>query len=277
MRKDFASGSEPTNKTSMVAPNPQICYFSEEALLQSDDKMISDREIAEFIFRICLESGHKPGKVQFTKYLYQLDYCYWRYTGKQATTFPWKFYHYGPWCQPVEDCMSYLAQLYNFYWREEEESIVKSVQVAVVSVPMLISGIGSNIVQYFKDKDLTDLLEVTYSQTEPMIAAKRGDLLNFRSIPVTKDMPQYLVQPAQPKPYVIHPERQKQIDEYKRGLELRKDRIMAQAKETEALRKTPEYARAMELMAKDMMDEEGLPQISIELTPEAVEGLYSNG
>ena len=52
---------------------------------------------------------------------------------------------------------------------------------------------------------------------------------------------------------------------------------MAQAKETEALRKTPEYARAMELMAKDMMDEEGLPQISIELTPEAVEGLYSNG
>ena len=91
--------------------------------------MPSDLQIAQSLLATCLEADHKPGKVQFTKYLYLLDYCHWRFTGRKATSLPWRFYHYGPWCEQVEDCMARLASDYAFQWRETEASFIHSVEV----------------------------------------------------------------------------------------------------------------------------------------------------
>jgi len=137
-------------------------------------KMPTDIQIAEYMLGTCLDAGHKPGKVQFTKYLYHLDYWNWRYTGKKVTSLPWRFYHYGPWCEEAEDCMGTLARRYQFSWRETEPAVINSVEVPRTQMPVAISGLVNQIVHLFKGKDLNVLLDVTYSQTEPMIQAQRG-------------------------------------------------------------------------------------------------------
>ena len=163
----------------------------------------TDNDIAEHLLGVCLEAGHKPGKVQFTKYLYQLDYCHWRYTGQKATTLPWRFFHYGPWCEEAEGCMATLAQQYSFGWREEEIPADPSVEVAKPRIPVLMASLLSRIVDAFKDKDLNVLLDVTYSQTEPMLQARRGDALDFSTVPITKTFPQFFPEPVKPAPYVL--------------------------------------------------------------------------
>ena len=225
--------------------------------------------IAERLLAECLEAGHKPGKVQFTKYLYHLDYCHWRYTGRTASAMPWKFYHYGPWCEEAEACMAGLAQQYGFGWREEEASLISSVSVAKQQVGILIASLISQIVALFKDKDLNTLLDTTYFDTEPMLHAKRGDTLNFATVPVAKSFPQYYPAPQEGKPYPIPAARLKKMELLRERL----PRLRAKAQERMALRNTPEYAQAMELLSKDLGTDETIPEIRLNISPEAAESL----
>ena len=229
----------------------------------------TDIDIAEHLLALCIEAGHKPGKVQFTKYLYLLDYCHWHYTGLKATSLPWKFYHYGPWCDEAEDCMGALARRYSFGWREAEASVIHSVDVAKPKVAVLVSGLINRIVDLFKDKDLNVLLDVAYFQTEPMVQAERGDLLDFRAIPTTKSFPQFFPEPAKPTPYVL-PARIRQRME---ALKAKAPQLKAKFRKQEAYRNSPEYRQAMELLRKDLSSEEPIPEIKVTFTPEAVEGL----
>ena len=108
--------------------------------------MASDHQIAEALLATCLQAGHKPGKIQFTKYLYLLDYCHWRFTGRKATSLPWKFYHYGPWCEQVEDCMADLASQYAFNWREEEAPFINSVEVPTHRLDITTTSLMNHLI-----------------------------------------------------------------------------------------------------------------------------------
>jgi hypothetical protein len=224
--------------------------------------------IAEHLLAVCLDAGHKPGKVQFTKYLYQLDYCHYRYTGQKATSLPWKFYHYGPWCEAADTTMTALAQQYGFHWREEEESVIRSVEIAKPRMPILVSGLINRIVETFKDKDLNVLLDVSYFQTEPMVEAQRGSLLDFHNVPITKTFPQYFQEATKPTPYVLPHE----FRERMAALKARGPQLKAKFKEEEEIRRSPSFQRAMELLSQELSSEP-IPEIKVTLTPDAAEGL----
>lgn len=221
--------------------------------------MPSALQIAQRLLAACLEADHKPGKVQFTKYLYLLDYCHWRFTGRKATSLPWKFYHYGPWCEQAEDCMAQLASDYAFQWRETEYSFIRSVEVPAHPLDLTTRSLISQIVGWFKDRELNVLLEVTYSQTEPMVRAKRGDLLDFSSVPMDKQMPMFFPPVSyRGAKYQIHPERLKRMEAFRARAEALKEK----AKQRMAFRESESYQQAAALMKEEFTAHDRLGETS---------------
>jgi hypothetical protein len=232
--------------------------------------MPANIEIAEALLSACLSADHKPGKIQFTKYLYVLDYCHWRFTGRKATTLPWRFYHYGPWCEEVETCMATLANRYSFGWREEEAAIVQSVDVPMPSLDLTTKSTIVRIVDTFKNRDLNVLLDFAYSQTEPMATAKRGDVLNFSGIPVDRSMPEFFPKAATTSAsYEVHPERKRRMEAFN----IRAEVLRQKARERMGFRDSDAYHQALGLVAEELASYAKMPEIQGEMTLEAADGL----
>lgn len=235
--------------------------------------MSSDLQIAQSLLAACLEADHKPGKVQFTKYLYLLDYCHWRFTGRKATSLPWRFYHYGPWCEEAEDCMSQLASDHSFHWRETESSFIRSVEVPAHKHDLTTRSLMTQIIGLFKDRELNLLLEVAYSQTEPMVRARRGDVLDFDSILVDKRMPVFF--PVPPKPatsYRVHPERLKKMEAFR----ARAERLIEKSRQRMAFRESESYQEALCMLKEEFTAPDRLPEMRGAISLEAADGL-ANG
>jgi hypothetical protein len=232
--------------------------------------MPSNLQIAQSLLAACLEADHKPGKVQFTKYLYLLDYCHWRFTGRKATSLPWKFYHYGPWCEQAEDCMVQLASQHVFGWREMEVSFVRSVEIPPYPLDIGTKSMIANIIGLFKDRELNVLLEVAYSQTEPMVNAKRGDVLDFSIVPVNKQMPIFFPSPpSQVANYRLHPERLKKIEAFR----ARAEKLKEKAKQRMVFRESEIYQQATCMLKEEFTAPDRLPEMSGSMTFDAVNGL----
>ncbi len=234
--------------------------------------MPSDLQIAQSLLAACLEADHKPGKVQFTKYLYLLDYCHWRLTGRKATSLPWKFYHYGPWCEEAEACMAQLASDYAFHWRETEASFIRSVEVPAHKLDLTTRSLLTQIVGWFKDRELNVLLEVTYSQTEPMVRARRGDVLDFASVPVDKRMPVFFPNPVPAASYRLHPERLKKMETFR----ARAEKLKEKARQRMAFRGTESYQLAADMLKEEFTAPDRLPEMSGSISFDAANGL-ANG
>jgi hypothetical protein len=231
--------------------------------------MPSDLQIAQSLLAACVGAGHKPGKVQFTKYLYLLDYCHWRYTGRKATSLPWKFYHYGPWCEQVENCMADLASQYGFNWREEETPFIRSVEVPTHKLDITTSSLMNQIIGTFKDRELNFLLEVAYSQTEPMVCASRGDILDFSAVPVNRIMPIFFpTTPPKPKNFQLHPERAKKIDAFR----ARAEKFKEKARQRMAFRESASYQKAATMLKEEFSAPDRLPEMSGSMNMEAANG-----
>ncbi len=231
--------------------------------------MPSDLQIAQSLLAACVGAGHKPGKVQFTKYLYLLDYCYWRFTGRKATSLPWKFYHYGPWCEQVEDCMADLASQYAFNWREEEAPFISSVEVPTHRLDITTTSLMNHLIGAFKDRELNTLLEVAYSQTEPMVCAQRGDTLDFSIVPVDKKMPVFFpIIPPRAENFQLHPERLKKIDAFR----ARAEKLKEKAKHRMAFRESASYQQAASMLKDEFSTADRLPEMSGAMTIEAANG-----
>jgi hypothetical protein len=232
--------------------------------------MATNTEIAEALLAVCLKADHKPGKVQFTKYLYLLDYCHWHLTGRKATAFPWRFYHYGPWCEEVEACMAGLAERYQFGWREEEAAIVRSIQVAVPRLDITIKSLIGRIVEMFKNRDRNVLLEVAYSQTEPMVRAQRGDALDFSVVPVDRELPNFFPEVAAPATdYQIHPKRREEMEAFR----AKAAALREKARQRMVYRESESYQKALALVAEEFAPYGELPPMRGNLSLEAANGL----
>lgn len=232
--------------------------------------MPSDLQIAQSLLAACLEADHKPGKVQFTKYLYLLDYCHWRFTGRKATSLPWRFYHYGPWCEQAEDCMAQLARDYSFGWREMEAPFIRSVEVPTHKLDLTTRSSIAQIIGWFKDRELNVLLEVAYSQTEPMVRARRGDVLDFNSVPVDKRMPVFFPVATQPATsYRLHPERLKKMEAFRARAEKLKDK----ARQRMAFRESEIYQQAAYMLKEEFTAPDRLPEMNGSISFDAANGL----
>lgn len=234
--------------------------------------MPSDLQIAQSLLAACLEADHKPGKVQFTKYLYLLDYCHWRFTSRKATTLPWRFYHYGPWCEQAEDCMAQLATQYAFHWREVESSFIRSVEVPTHPLDICTKSMITQIIGWFRNRDLNVLLEATYSQTEPMVHAKRGDMLDFSTVPVDKRMPIFFPDvPQRATSYRLHPERLKRMEAFR----ARAEKLKEKAGQRMAFRESESYQQAASLLKEEFAAPVRLPEMNGSMTFDAADGFVT--
>lgn len=233
--------------------------------------MPSVREIAEVLWTRCLEADHKPGRVQFTKYLYLIDYCHWRFHGRQATDAHWIFHHYGPWATEVQTAMNDLATTHGFSWGEEEETVLRFVRVEEPPPRQSagLEGIIQHVLRAFKDRDLNHLLNATYGQTEPMLAAKRGEALDFSLVPVDKAMPMF----SPPKPQVLETKLHPKMAERVAAFKARAGKLCAKAAERDSYRESEEYQTAMQLLAEETGAGWKLPVLRAKISDESADTL----
>lgn len=232
--------------------------------------MPSTREIAEVLWARCLEAEHKPGRVQFTKYLYLIDYCHWRFHAHQASDAQWIFYHYGPWAQEANIAMNALAVEYGFSWGEEEETVLRFVRVDEPhGLSVGLEAIIQHVLKAFKNLDLNRVLEFAYNQTEPMLTAKRGDRLDFRTVPVDKTMPAF-VAPAPPRMvHSLHPKMAERITAFR----AKASKLRMQAEQCRAYRESDEYKTARRLLAEDVGTGWSLPDLRARLSDDSAASL----
>lgn len=233
--------------------------------------MPSAREIAEVLWARCLEAGHKPGRVQFTKYLYLIDYCHWRFHGRQATDAHWVFYHYGPWAAEVQTAMNDLAVIQGFSWGEEEETVLQFVRVEEPppKQPAGMEGVIQHVLRAFKDRDLNYLLNFAYGQTEPMLAAKRGEALDFSLVPVDQTMPVF----TPPKPQVLHASLHPRMAERVAAFKAKEGKLREKAAERNSYRESDEFQTAMRLLAEETGAGWKLPVLRAKISDESAAAL----
>lgn len=232
--------------------------------------MPSTREIAEVLWARCLEADHKPGRVQFTKYLYLIDYCHWRFHGLQASDAQWIFYHYGPWAQEAHAAMNALAIEHGFSWGEEEDTVLRFVRVEESRrLDFGLEGIMQQIVRAFKNSDLNRVLEFAYNQTEPMLVAKRGDKLDFQTVPVDKSMPLFAPVPAKTQLFKLSPARAEQLATM-RG---KRAELQALGERWRREREAPAFQEAMRLLNHETVAALPADSLKLSLSAEAVDSL----
>ena len=229
--------------------------------------------IGKILFSRCLEADHWPDKIQFTKYLYLIDYCQWRYTGEQATDIEWIFYHYGPWSTDASSVMNSVQGHFRLGWRdftEDDDRDFYGFDPIKDRLSMSIEGFIHKIVQYFKTRDVTDLIDFCYKQTEPMINAQRGEKLNFSVIPISKEMPLFKTPSATNVMPQLNAASEQRIAAYKTKAE----KLKAKAKQWRAAMDTAEYGKAMERLEQERQSD--LPDLhgrSVKLNTESVQAL----
>lgn len=212
--------------------------------------------VGTVLFSRSLEAGHWPDKIRFTKYLYLLDYCYWRFHGRQLTDIRWKFYHYGPWSPDAAVVMDGVQSQFRVGWRDlteggdDDREFSGFDQIAEKLAPG-IEGAIQKIIGAFKTRDITDLIDWCYMQTEPMLAARRGEWLDFSTIPVVRAMPLFFpTATVHAMPQLSNASRER-IDGYR----IRTEKLKEKARQWRAAMQTPVYEEAARILKEQRQGE----------------------
>jgi hypothetical protein len=148
-------------------------------------------DIIKYIVWYATQSGIRLSTNRLVKFIYLADLYYARYnSGVTLTGFPWKFIYYGPYCREAMWCIdqavsdgSVCKATYESYFGDEKEySLFISKDMAAENIenliPLSVLGPLQKIITKMGD-DTPQLLDYVYFDTEPMVKAKKGDLLDF--------------------------------------------------------------------------------------------------
>lgn len=146
-------------------------------------------QLIQYIVCSATDKGMKLSPIRLVKFLYLVD-LYWarENNGKTLTGWPWKFVHYGPFCNESLDVIekAFQAELiqrsayeskyvdgdYFLYWCKEGKAQIEE------RLPLyLVSPLNEAISKW--GDDTYGLLDHVYFETEPMLDARKGDLLDF--------------------------------------------------------------------------------------------------
>jgi len=114
-----------------------------------------------------------------------------------------------------------------------------------------IEGMIQKILGAFKNRDVTDLIDWCYTQTEPMLAARRGEALDFSTVPVANEMPVFYPQVTTRAMPQLGAASQIRIAAY-RG---KAANLKEKARQWRAAMQTPAYEEAMLLLAQQRRSE----------------------
>lgn len=213
-------------------------------------------QLGTILFSRCLEAGHWPDKIQFTKYLYLLDYCHWRFQRTQLTDIRWIFYHYGPWSPDATAVMDGVQHHFRLGWRDltqddESEHEFSGFDAVTQKLTPGVEGMIQKIIGVFKNRDVTELIDWCYTQTEPMLAARRGDSLDFSTIPVAKEMPIFFPHATTRSMPQLTEASQSRIAAYR----AKANKLKEKARKWRAAMQTPAYEEAMKLLTEQRQTE----------------------
>ncbi|MHA1491726.1 MAG: type II toxin-antitoxin system antitoxin SocA domain-containing protein [Promethearchaeota archaeon] len=137
-----------------------------------------------YLTELYVNKNNRPiSKTKLLKLAYIAELFYYRKYRKRLTNAKWIYLLYGPWVKEYEEILSDNTFLYN---KKSEDfspiQINKNVQFT-----LQFSIEEKEIIDYafhdFGNKDLNDILEYIYFDTEPMIQVKRrGEILNFQHV-----------------------------------------------------------------------------------------------
>jgi hypothetical protein len=150
---------------------------------------INTLDLIQYIVCYATEREMKLSPIRLVKFLYLTD-LYWarENNGETLTEWPWKFVHYGPFCS---ESLEYIEKAhrdglieknpyeskfadddYFLYWcKESRKDFERKLPIYLLSpLREAISKWGD---------DTFGLLDYVYFETEPMLEAKKGDLLDF--------------------------------------------------------------------------------------------------
>lgn len=146
-------------------------------------------DLIQYIVCYATEKGMKLSRIRLVKFLYLAD-LYWarENSGETLTRWPWKFVHYGPFCS---ESLEYIDKAdnegliskttyeskftdddYFLYWCKESRTDIER------KLPIYLTSPLHEIISKWGD-DTYGLLDYVYFETEPMLEARKGDLLDF--------------------------------------------------------------------------------------------------
>ena len=146
-------------------------------------------ELIQYIVCYATEKGMKLSPVRLVKFLYLGD-LYWarENNGKILTGWPWRFVHYGPFCNESLDAIEkafqsqliertayeskYVDEDYFLYSCKENRTDIER------KLPIYLTSPLHQAIARWGD-DTYGLLDHVYFETEPMLEARKGDLLDF--------------------------------------------------------------------------------------------------
>jgi hypothetical protein len=238
----------------------------------SQHSPVPDRtaKIATVLYSRCLEHGKWPDRIEFTKYLYLLDWASTQLTGGPATEIRWKFYHYGPWSEDVIPIMALVQDEFKLGWVDysTEDRDVPQFDPIGEKLSLSLEALINRVLTAFSKRDVSTIIDFCYRLTEPMRAAKRGDLLDFSTVEVTHQAPVFV------PPSVVLPMPQFSDAQASARKQLHERAAAGRTKyeQWKAAMQGPEYLRAMEKIAaeREIPTSHEPSQAKVKLTDEAL-------
>lgn len=147
-------------------------------------------QLIHYITWYATERGEALTSVRLVKFLYLADlYFARRNHGKTLTGWPWKFYHYGPYCyeslQAIEEAVrtGLIDQKpYQSAFNEDDYYLYRSgaepEEKIVTGIPLAILGPLQVAIKRYAG-DTYALLDHVYFETEPMMEAQENEFLDF--------------------------------------------------------------------------------------------------
>jgi hypothetical protein len=167
--------------------------------------------------------------------------------------------------------MNQLAVAHGFSWGEEEDTVLRFVRVEESRrLDLSLEGIMQHILRAFKNVDLNRVLEFAYNQTEPMLVAKRGDKLDFQTVPVDKSMPLFAPPPAKAQDFKLSPTRVTQLA----AMRGRRAELQAMGERWGREREAPAFQEAMRLLNHETVAALPADSLKLGLSAEAVDSLH---
>jgi hypothetical protein len=151
------------------------------------------REIAYYLLSRAAREGASLGTTKLVKLFYLIDHEYYRWHRRTLTDAPWRFYHFGPYCEDlvqaaqsadgIEPEPAFEFSEGKFY---QGYRITQWYTDASSRWPAPVRGVVESVYQRWGGVTLPLVLDHVYFETQPMLHATRFEALDFSVIPDPK-------------------------------------------------------------------------------------------
>lgn len=212
--------------------------------------------LIRYIICYAADRDTKLTSLRLVKFIYLADLFYARhFGGKTLTELPWAFVHYGPYCsesmQHIDFAVSKgLIRREGYEGKHSKDFFLYfcpdgGTEELETLFPLAVTSGLKKVIENFGD-DTAALLDYVYFATEPMMDARKGDILDFSKARAYELMMEP-IRKISPKDIELARKHAKALTEkYKRGLEFLK-REEPQTKEWE----DEAYFQALEIWDKE--------------------------